>query len=114
MWIYTRLSNDDDPERDSLQNQERICREFAAQRGDHIAGLSSDDNISGMNFSRRGLSRLTAAVEAGGLDGVVVKDCPAWDDTAPRPPCLSTTCGSGVSGCSPPRKGWTPSGRRMT
>ena len=74
MWIYTRLSNDDDPERDSLQNQERICREFAVQRGDHIAGLSSDDNISGMNFSRRGLSRLTAAVEAGGLDGVVVKD----------------------------------------
>ena len=74
MWIYTRLSNDDDPERDSLQNQERICREFAAQRGDHIVGLSSDDNISGMNFSRRGLSRLTAAVEAGGLDGVVVKD----------------------------------------
>lgn len=42
--------------------------------GDHIVGLSSDDNISGMNFSRRGLSRLTAAVEAGGLDGVVVKD----------------------------------------
>ena len=74
VWIYTRLSNDDDPERDSLQNQERICREFAVQRGDHIAGLSSDDNISGMNFSRRGLSRLTAAVEAGGLDGVVVKD----------------------------------------
>ena len=74
MWIYTRLSNDDDPERDSLQNQERICREFAAQRGDYIAGLSSDDNISGMNFSRRGLSRLTAAVEADGLDGVVVKD----------------------------------------
>ena len=75
VWIYTRLSNDDDPERDSLQNQGRICREFAAQRGDHIVGLSSDDNISGMNFSRRGLSRLTAAVEAGGLDGVVVKDC---------------------------------------
>ena len=75
VWIYTRLSNDDDPERDSLQNQERICREFAAQRGDYIAGLSSDDNISGMNFSRRGLSRLTAAVEADGLDGVVVKDC---------------------------------------
>ena len=62
MWIYTRLSNDDDPERDSLQNQERICREFAAQRGDQIVGQSADDNISGMNFSRRGLSQLTAAV----------------------------------------------------
>ena len=39
VWIYTRLSNDDDPERDSLQNQERICREFAAQRGDNIVCL---------------------------------------------------------------------------
>ena len=74
VWIYTRLSNDDDPERDSLQNQERICREFAAQRGDQIVGQSSDNNISGMNFSRRGLSQLTAAVEDGRLDGVVVKD----------------------------------------
>ena len=74
VWIYTRLSNDDDPERDSLQNQERICREFAAQRGDQIVGQSADDNISGMNFSRRGLSQLTAAVEDSRLDGVVVKD----------------------------------------
>ena len=74
VWIYTRLSNDDDPERNSLQNQERICREFAAQRGDQMVGQSSDNNISGMNFSRRGLSQLTAAVEDGRLDGVVVKD----------------------------------------
>ena len=74
VWIYTRLSNDDDPERDSLQNQERICREFAAQRGDQIVGQSADDNISGMNFSRRGLSQLTAAVETGRVDGVLVKD----------------------------------------
>ena len=74
VWIYTRLSNDDGPERDSLQNQERVCREFAAQRGDQIVGQSSDNNISGMNFSRRGLSQLTAAVEDSRLDGVVVKD----------------------------------------
>ena len=74
VWIYTRLSNDDDPERDSLQNQERICREFAAQRDDQIVGQSAGDNISGMNFSRRGLSRLTAAVETGRVDGVLVKD----------------------------------------
>ena len=74
VWIYTRLSNDDDPEWNSLQNQERICREFAAQRGDQIVGQSADDNISGMNFSRRGLSQLTAAVETGRVDGVLVKD----------------------------------------
>ncbi|MGO5115377.1 recombinase family protein [Candidatus Avoscillospira sp. LCP25S3_F1] len=74
VWIYTRLSNDDDPNRDSLQNQMRICREFAAGRGDLVIGQSSDDNISGMEFSRRGLEVLTAAVDAGKLDAVLVKD----------------------------------------
>lgn len=74
VWIYTRLSNDDDPNRDSLQNQTRICREFAAGRGDLVIGQSSDDNISGMEFSRRGLEVLTAAVDAGKLDAVLVKD----------------------------------------
>lgn len=74
VWIYTRLSKDDDPEQDSLQNQARICREFADGRGDLVVGQSSDDNISGMQFSRRGLDALTAAVDAGTLDAVLVKD----------------------------------------
>ena len=74
VWIYTRLSKDDDPEQDSLQNQARICREFADGRGDHLVGQSSDDNISGMDFSRCGLDALTAAVDAGTLDAVLVKD----------------------------------------
>ena len=37
-------------------------------------GQSSDDNASGMSFSRRGLDELTAAVDAGRLDAVLVKD----------------------------------------
>lgn len=74
VWIYTRLSKDDDPEQDSLQNQARICREFVDGRGDLVVGQSSDDNISGMDFSRCGLNALTAAVDAGTLDAVLVKD----------------------------------------
>ena len=38
-------------------------------------GQSSDDNASGMNFSRRGLDELTVAVDTGRLDAVLVKDC---------------------------------------
>lgn len=74
VWIYSRLSNDDDCETNSLLNQQEICRAFAEHQRHQIIGLSSDDNVSGMNFSRRGLNELTAAVDAGRLDAVLVKD----------------------------------------
>ena len=74
VWLYTRLSNDDDPAQNSLQNQQEICRAFAEKQGWMIVGSSTDDNISGMNFSRRGLDMLTAAVQAKQVDAVLVKD----------------------------------------
>ena len=64
VWLYVRLSNDDDPAQNSLQNQQEICRAFAEKQSWTIVGSSTDDNISGMNFSRRGLDTLTAAVQA--------------------------------------------------
>ena len=74
VWIYSRLSNDDDCEMNSLLNQQDICRTFAERQGYRIMGQSSDDNASGMNFSRRGLDEFTAAVDAGRLDAVLIKD----------------------------------------
>mgnify|MGYP001717858967 FL=1 len=74
VWLYARLSNDDDPAQNSLQNQQEICRAFAEKKGWSIAGSSADDNISGMNFSRRGLDTLMAAVQEKQLDAVLVKD----------------------------------------
>ena len=74
VWLYARLSNVDDPAQNSLQNQQEICRAFAEKKGWSIAGSSADDNISGMNFSRRGLDILTAAVQAKQVDAVLVKD----------------------------------------
>ncbi len=74
VWLYARLSGDDDPAQNSLQNQQAICCAFAEKKGWTIAGSSADDNISGMNFSRRGLDMLTAAVQAKQIDAVLVKD----------------------------------------
>jgi len=74
VWLYARLSNDDDPAQNSLQNQQEICRAFAEKKGWTIIGSSADDNISGMNFSRRGLDMLTAAVQMKQIDAVLVKD----------------------------------------
>lgn len=74
VWLYARLSNDDDPAQNSLQNQQEICRTFAEKKDWTIVGSSTDDNISGMNFSRCGLDILTAAVQAKQVDAVLVKD----------------------------------------
>lgn len=74
VWLYARLSNDDDPAQNSLQNQQEICRAFAEKQGWAIVGSSADDNISGMNFSRRGLDMLTAAVQVKQVEAVLVKD----------------------------------------
>ena len=48
----------------SLLNQQEICQAFAEQHGYTIVGQSFDDNVSGMNFDRRGLDELMAAVDA--------------------------------------------------
>ena len=74
VWLYARLSNDDDREMNSLLNQREICQAFAEQYGYTIEGQSFDDNVSGMSFDRRGLDELTAAVDADMIDAVIVKD----------------------------------------
>ena len=74
IWLYARLSNDDDREMNSLLNQREICQAFAEQHGYAIVGQSCDDNISCMSFDRRGLDKLTAAVDADKTDAVIVKD----------------------------------------
>lgn len=74
VWVYARLSNDDDQEMNSLLNQQEICHGFAEQHGYTIVGQSSDDNVSGMKFNRRGLDELTATVDADKIDAVIVKD----------------------------------------
>lgn len=74
VWLYARLSNDDDQEMNSLLNQQEICQAFAEQHGYTVVGQSFDDNISGMSFDRRGLDELMAAVDADKIDAVIVKD----------------------------------------
>lgn len=74
VWLYARLSNDDDQEMNSLLNQREICQAFAEQHGYTIVGQSFDDNVSGMKFNRRGLDELAAAVDTGKIEAVIVKD----------------------------------------
>ena len=74
VWLYGRLSNDDDAPVNSLENQMEILREYAAEKSYRVVGESWDDNVSGMRFDRRGLEQVSRAAEAGKLDAVIVKD----------------------------------------
>lgn len=74
VWLYGRLSNDDDAPVNSLENQMEILRAYAAENRHRIVGESWDDNVSGMRFDRKGLEQASQAAEAGKLDAVIVKD----------------------------------------
>ena len=74
VWLYGRLSNDDDVEMNSLENQLRIIREYARDHGYTVVGESYDDNVSGMRFDRKGFEQLTTAVERREIGAVIVKD----------------------------------------
>ena len=74
VWLYGRLSNDDDVMMNSLENQLEIVREYARKQGHQIVGESYDDNVSGMRFDRKGLNQVVQAVDTGKIDAVIVKD----------------------------------------
>ena len=74
VWLYGRLSNDDDVMMNSLENQLEIVREYARKQGYEIVGESYDDNVSGMRFDRKGLNQVTQAVDDGKIDAIIVKD----------------------------------------
>ena len=74
VWLYARLSRDEDSDMNSLNNQRRILLEYAERNGHTVVGESSDDNISGMHFNRPGIDAIYAAVEEKRIGAVIVKD----------------------------------------
>ena len=96
VWLYGRLSNDDDVEMNSLENQLQIIRDYAREHGYTVVGESYDDNSSGMRFDRQGVERLTAAVENNLIDAVIVKDMSRLGRHRTQTLCISTFCGIGA------------------
>ena len=58
VWLYYRLSRDEDAELNSLTNQKNILVEYAKSNGHEIVGESFDDNVSGMHFNREGINKI--------------------------------------------------------
>ena len=70
VWLYYRLSRDEDEELNSLMNRRSIIESYALSQGHTIVGASFDDNISGMHFDREGIAQLCEAVDAKRIDDV--------------------------------------------
>ena len=74
VWLYYRLSRDEDEELNSLNNQRKIIYNFAVSNGHEVVGESFDDNVSGMHFNREGIDKIYEVVEAGTIEAIIVKD----------------------------------------
>lgn len=74
VWLYYRLSRDEDEELNSLKNQRKIIYNFAVSNGHEVVGESFDDNVSGMHFNREGIDKIYEVVEAGKIEAIIVKD----------------------------------------
>lgn len=74
VWLYYRLSRDEDEELNSLSNQRSILVEYAEKNGHEIVGESFDDNVSGMHFNREGINKIYEQVENDAIEAIIVKD----------------------------------------
>lgn len=74
--LYERLSRDDEMqgESNSIVNQKRYLEEYAQAQGFKNIRHFTDDCYSGTNFKRPGFQKMIAAIEAGEIDVVCVKD----------------------------------------
>jgi site-specific DNA recombinase len=70
--IYARYSSENQREA-SIEDQFRICREFARKQGWHIAGEYSDHAISGATLMRPGFQAMMAEALRGKVDVVLAE-----------------------------------------
>lgn len=91
VWLYYRLSRDEDEELNSLNNQRKIIYNFAVSNGHEVVGESFDDNVSGMHFNARVSTismKRSRQVKSKPLSS---KTCPVLAVTGRRPHSSLTT-----------------------
>ena len=72
-WVtYCRVSTDEQVIGKSLENQESICRDFAAKNGMTILATIIDGGQSAKNLCRPGIHSILSMVERGDIAGVLV------------------------------------------
>ena len=99
VWLYYRLSRDEDKELNSLTNQKQILVDYCNSHGYTVVGESFDDNVSGMHFDRDGIEKIYEEVERKVLMRSWSRTYPVWVGTRHRPLFLSTISGRTISEC---------------
>ena len=84
--LYCRLSRDDnmDSESNSIQNQKKILQKAAKDKGYTDTIFFVDDGITGTTMKRPGFQKMIAAIEAGYISAVFVKDLSRLGETTLR------------------------------
>lgn len=79
--LYCRLSRDDnmDNESNSISNQKKILQKAAKDKGYTDTIFFVDDGITGTTMKRPGFQKMIAAIEAGYISAVFVKDLSRLD-----------------------------------
>ena len=74
--LYERLSKDDElkGESNSISNQKKYLEDYANKNGFRNIKHYTDDGFTGTNFNRPGFQEMIAAVEAGDIETIIVKD----------------------------------------
>ena len=74
--LYCRLSRDDnmDTESNSISNQKKILQKAAKEKGYTDTLFFVDDGITGTTMKRKDFQKMLAAIEAGYISAVFVKD----------------------------------------
>ncbi len=74
--VYARLSRDDAREGESIsiENQREMLTGYVRGQGWNLAGVYTDDGISGTTFDRPGLNQMLEDVQQGRVNLVIVKD----------------------------------------
>ena len=77
VWLYYRLSRDEDEELNSLNNQRKIIYNFAVSNGHEVVGESFDDNVSGMLYQKQNSFGTRASIRSSssGRIGIGYMNC---------------------------------------
>lgn len=74
IWLYARVSRDEEMKGDSIENQINMLEDYAKLNNLNVIGKSFDNNITGTNFDREGIDILDRAITEKQVDVVLIKD----------------------------------------
>ena len=104
VWLYYRLSRDEDDELNSLTNQRKSFMNTPSQTGMRSSENPSMTMSAACISTARALTKSTKLWKLEKSRRSLSKTYPGWVDTERRLPCSSTTCGNTTSASSRRRK----------